>query len=86
MKTINNAKEVFFGKCIAKEAFLPERREIFDYARKRNENSPYWLKHGFKVPMTYADYYSHLSGSVSDEYLSPDLYFISFLVLTEGIM
>lgn len=69
---INSKAEIFFGDAFFKKECLPSD---FDYRVHKKEPSPYFDEKGFKVSMMYNDYYSRLSGYVSDKYLSMDLYY-----------
>ena len=69
---LNNNKEYYWGDWYFKDHVMPEG---FDYKAHKKELSPYYEQRGFKVSMMFADYFSQLSGVVSDRYLSMDVYY-----------
>ena len=76
MQFINTSKELFYGDRYFKEHVMAED---FEYRAHKRELSPFFAERGFKVSMMYNDYYSRLSGIVSDRYLSMDLYYMYIL-------
>jgi len=69
---INTNKEFYWGDWYFKDHVMPED---FNYKAHKKELSPYYEQRGFKVSMMFADYFSQLSGVVSDRYLSMDVYY-----------
>lgn len=69
---INSNKEFYWGDWYFKDHVMPSG---FDYKAHKKELSPYYAQRGFKVSMMFADYFSQLSGVVSDRYLSMDVYY-----------
>ena len=73
MPFINTAVERFYGDRWFKNYCAPAD---FDCRLHKKDFSPYFAEHGFRVPMTYNAFFSAYNGIVSDQYLSPDLYFM----------
>ena len=73
MKHINTKTEILFGDRFFKSECLPQSG--YDWRVHKKELSPYFEQHGFSVSMMYNDFYSRLSGIVSDRYISMDLYY-----------
>ena len=69
---LNSNKEYYWGDWYFKDHVMPEG---FNYKAHKKELSPYYEQRGFKVSMMFADYFSQLSGVVSDRYLSMDVYY-----------
>ena len=69
---INSNKEYYWGDWYFKDHVMPEG---FNYKAHKKELSPYYEERGFKVSMMFADYFSQLSGVISDRYLSMDVYY-----------
>lgn len=72
MEYINTKAEMLFGNGYFKHEVLPAGYKL---GPNKNTPSKYFSDKGFFVSQAYSDYYSQLTGIVSDKYISMDLYY-----------